>query len=147
VRNPQSLEALLFAVGLSAVLFSGCSPTEKRCEEVCLQFVSDCGWTAWENLAQCQVGCVDDTYRRDDADELLDCYAKAASTPSLEESAALVDQAIEAGVFAIEQASGAFDRDAAITAAVEQGTCDAFAVVQCRADAVKHRPTGAFIKP
>jgi len=141
------VQSILLAVGLGLAFFSGCSPHEKRCEEVCLQFVNDCGWTAWENLAQCQVGCVDDTYRRDDANELLDCYSSAAAVPSLEEAAAAVERAVEAGFFSVEQASGTFDREAATTLAVEQGTCDAFALVQCRADAVKRRPTGAFIQP
>ncbi|HCP48376.1 MAG TPA: hypothetical protein DIU15_20225 [Deltaproteobacteria bacterium] len=145
--TPRSIAFATVLLTLLAVPLSGCSTNNKRCQEVCVEFMNDCGWTAWENLAQCQSGCLDDTYRRDDADELLDCYSSAVATPSLSEAEAVVERSIASGVFAAEQAAGTFDRDAAVQAAIEQGTCDAFALVQCRADAVKRRPTGLFIQP
>ncbi len=128
--------ALAAAVGLLA----GCNPHADECESICRQFVVGCEFTAWPTAEQCRAGCEEDMYRRDDAADVFACYEAAVAPPSRIEAGARVDAAVDRGFFAEEIAAGTWDREATIDAAVEAGTCDLFAVVQCKVEAVQVRP-------
>lgn len=123
-------------------LLAGCGGGDNgpRCEQVCRKFVNVCEWPAWTSVEQCKRGCLEDMYRRNDADAVLDCYAAAADPPTTEAVEAAVDEAIARGVYATGISQGTFDRAAAISQTTEQMTCDPFAAVQCKTDAVLVRP-------
>lgn len=125
---------------LLALLMSGCVTNGAECERICGRFVSDCGFNAWGSVEQCRIGCVEDLYRRTDAEAVIACYDAAVDAPTEELAGVTVDRATEAGLFADAQAAGTFDRATAITEAIGHGTCDTFAVVQCKVDAVQVRP-------
>jgi len=108
--------------------------------------VSGCEFTAWTSVEQCKTGCLEDMYRRADVDEVLACYEAALDPPTRAQAEARVDEAVEHGFFEREVATGTFDRDAWVDRAIEDGTCDVFAVVQCKVDAVQVAPTGPFIE-
>jgi hypothetical protein len=132
------LACSLLACALLASL--GCKSTQPECEAICERFVTECGWTAWPTVESCTAGCVDDLYRRKDADEVLACYHAAADPPSHQAAEARVLQAEEAGLFSRAQAAGTYDREAAILDAIEHGTCDPFAAVDCKVGSVLQRP-------
>lgn len=125
--------ALLFGCG-------GSGDSGPRCEQVCRKFVNVCGWPAWTSVEQCKRGCLEDMYRRSDANEVLDCYAAAADPPTTEAVNAAVDEAVARGVYDSGISQGTFDRAAALSQMTEQMTCDPFAAVQCKTDAVLVRP-------
>jgi len=126
-------------------LLTGCVTNGAECERICTRFVTDCGFNAWGSVEQCRVGCVEDLYRRDDAAEVIACYDAAVDAPTTEQAAAVLDRATDAGLFSEQQAAGTFDRDVAIQDAVGHGTCDPFAVVQCKVEAVQVRPTAPLV--
>ncbi len=128
------------ALLLGLALVAGCSPHRNQCQALCSKMVNTCGWPAWTSVDQCREGCQDDLYRRDDADELIACYHAAADPPSPEEAGARVDLGIEQGVYDAQIAQGTFDRDTAIASLTERMTCDPFAAVQCKTNAVLVRP-------
>jgi hypothetical protein len=128
-----------------ALLLSACSQVRPECELVCRKFVTVCEFPAWSTVEQCTQGCVDDMYRRDDWQVVLDCYARAADPPTEDEAAAWVDAALAAGRWAQQVAAGSFDRPAALDLARDSLTCDAFAVVQCKVDSVLDPPSGTLI--
>ena len=140
------MNALLRLLCLTVLLgATGCDPNNSECERLCSRFVNDCGWTAWGSVDQCRIGCTEDLYRRSDASEVIACYDAAVDAPTAEQAAAVVDRAVEAGLFADAVAAGTFDRDAAVNDAVGHGTCDAFALVQCKVEAVKVRPDAPLV--
>ncbi len=143
MRRHSLVRILLLALLLAGL--SGCQSNREECEEVCRTFISTCDWNAWSTVSQCTQGCVDDMYRRDDAQEVFDCYRAAIAPPSREQAAITVQRAVDAGLFSKDQEVGLFDLDAAIDAAIEHGTCDPFAAVQCKVQALKQPPTGLFI--
>ena len=130
---------------LMACLGSGCVTNGAECERICARFVTECGFNAWTSVEQCRVGCVEDLYRRDDADEVLACYDAAIDVPTSDQAGALVDRAAAAGLFAEQVAAGTFDRAAAVQEAIVHGTCDPFAVVQCKVEAVQVRPDAPLV--
>jgi len=107
--------------------------------------VSGCEFSAWSSVTQCTDGCIEDMYRRDDATEVLACYAAAVDEPPRAEVEATLEVALAHGFFADEVAAGTFDREARVTAGIAAGTCDLFAVVQCKVDAVQEAPAGLFL--
>jgi hypothetical protein len=135
----------LLLLALVAVLSFGCVTNGNECEEICTRFVTDCGFNAWGGVEQCRIGCVEDLYRRADADEVLACYHAAVDPPTSEQAEALVDRATEAGFFDDRIEAQTFVRADAVTEAIGNGTCDAFAVVQCKVEAVQVRPTAPLL--
>ncbi len=144
--RPLRTLGFLGALGVVAALVA-CNPTSQRCEAVCTKFVLGCGWNAWTSVEQCRQGCVEDMYRRDDANEVLDCYVAASDAPAEETAASWVDRAYGAGVFDAKVAAGTYSREEAVEEAIAFGTCDVFAAVQCKVDAVIRPPRGLFIAP
>ena len=130
---------------LAALLCSGCVTNNAECERMCGRFVNECGFNAWASVEQCRVGCVEDLYRRTDAAEVIACYDAAVDVPTAEQAGALVDRATEAGLFSEQITAGTFDRNTAVQQAIVNGTCDAFAVVQCKVEAVQVRPTAPLL--
>jgi hypothetical protein len=130
---PPSALALVLALGLAA---PACSPVASRCDEVCRRFVQTCQWNAWTSVDQCSQGCRDDLYRRDDAQEVLDCYERAADPATDEEAEAAVDAAIQAGFWQEERDAGTFDRAGRVAEAKAASECSPFEAVQCKVDAV-----------
>lgn len=129
---------------LGALALAGCDRIPEGCEAICSRFVVECGFTAWSGVEQCAAGCVEDLYRRDDAEEVLACYHAAVDVPSRTEAEARVDRAIEAGLF--DQPSVIpFDKEAVIDGAVDSGTCDLFAVIQCKVVAVQVPASGTLL--
>jgi hypothetical protein len=125
---------LLLAALLSLV---GCNSTARRCENVCTEFMTTCGWTAWPSVEACKAGCEDDLYRRSDAAEVLDCY-DAAVAPMPEDAAEdLITRAITEGIFEADEADGSFSYIAEVDRFVEASRCDVFATVQCKVQAVQ----------
>ena len=133
---------LVLCLGLMAL--AGCSDVPERCETICYRFVDDCGFTAWSGVEQCTAGCLEDMYRRTDADDVLDCYQAAVDPPTREQAEIRVDRALEAGLLG-EVSFVPFDREATIDQAVASGTCDMFAVVQCKVDAVQVPASGPLL--
>lgn len=119
---------------------AGCTPNRSQCDALCSKLVNTCEWPAWTSADQCADGCIDDLYRRDDADDLIACYNAAADAPSAELAGARVDLAVEQGVYDSQIAQGTYDRPGAIVQMTERMTCDPFAAVQCKTDAVLVRP-------
>ncbi|GEM_PF-1810457 len=138
-------KALISTWVLAALLLPGCVTNGAECERICGRFVNDCGFNAWNSVEQCRVGCVEDLYRRTDAAEVIACYDAAVDAPSEEEAGALVDRAVDAGLFSEQQAAGTFVRATAVQEAIGHGTCDPFAVVQCKVEAVKVRPDAPLV--
>ncbi len=135
----RATKTLLALVVLA--LLAGCGRTNRaQCQALCSKFVNTCGWPAWTSVEQCQQGCLDDLYRRDDAEDLLACYNAAADPPSAEEAGELVDAAVERGVYDAQILQGTFDRTTAIERMTDQMTCDPFAAVQCKTEAVLVQP-------
>ncbi len=130
---------------LVAVLLSGCVTNSAECERICSRFVNECGFTAWASVEQCKVGCVEDLYRRTDTAEVIACYDSAVDVPTPEAAGALVDRAVEAGLFSAQVTAGTFDRNVAVQDAIGHGTCDSFAVLQCKVEAVQVRPTAPLL--
>lgn len=145
----MSRPSVAHALGVALLLMGslGCDSNRADCEGICRTFISTCEWTAWSHVSQCTQGCVEDMYRRDDTDDIFACYRSAAAAPSREEAEATVQRAVDAGLFAKDQELGAFVLEEVIDAAVEHGTCDAFAAVQCKVQALKAPPSGLFIQP
>ncbi|MCP4871184.1 MAG: hypothetical protein GY898_20945 [Proteobacteria bacterium] len=137
------LRSLLLLLSLTFAV--GCNPHAEGCEAVCRKFVSGCEFSAWSNVTQCQEGCMEDMYRRSDATEVLACYTAAVDAPARASVEATLDRALEHGFFADEVTAGTFDREAKVAEGIEAGTCDLFAVVQCKVDAVQIAPTGPFL--
>lgn len=137
------------ALGLALLLLGplGCDSNRGDCEAICRTFINTCEWTAWSHVSQCTQGCVEDMYRRDDVAEIFACYRAATAEPSRQDAEATVQRALDAGLFAKAQELGSFDLQVAIDAAIQHGTCDAFAVVQCKVQALKAPPSGLFIQP
>jgi len=127
------------------LLLAGCETTSSKCEDVCEQFVTDCGFSGWPTVTACRAGCVEDLYRRDDVDEVLACYRAAVAPPTPAEAQERVDEAVAEGLFDRAIVAGTFDLEATVQEAIEWGTCDAFAVVQCKVDAVTKRPELSLI--
>jgi len=134
------------AVAVALVSVAGCNPNAKECEAICRRFVSGCGFGAWSSVEQCQSGCVEDMYRRTDVDAVMACYEAAVDAPTREQAEAKVDAAIDGGFFGLQVADGTFDRESLVVGAIESGTCDVFAVIQCKVEAVQERPSGPFIQ-
>lgn len=137
------LRALLLLIALACA--AGCNPHATECEAICRKFVSGCEFSAWSSVTQCQDGCMEDMYRRSDADEVLACYTAAVEEPARASVETQLDRALAHGFFADEVAAGTFDREAKVTEGIAAGTCDLFAVVQCKVDAVQEPPTGLFL--
>jgi len=141
----------LFGLGLVLALLGsalpGCDSQRGECEQICRTFITTCEWNAWSYVSQCTQGCVEDMYRRDDAEEIFACYRSAVAAPSREEATATVERALAAGLFSKDLEVGEFNLEVAIDSAIENGTCDAFAAVQCKVEALKARPSGLFIQP
>jgi hypothetical protein len=133
---------LLLAIASFVV---GCNPHADACDSICRRFVAGCDFSAWSSVQQCTDGCVEDMYRRDDVEEVLACYEAAVDAPTRAQVEATIDRALEHGFFVDEVAAGTFDRNARVTAGIEAGTCDLFAVVQCKVDAVQKPPSGLFL--
>ena len=140
------LVCALLAVLLSGAL-GGCDSPRDECEQICRSFIQTCEWNAWGYVSQCTQGCVEDMYRRDDADEIFTCYRAAVAAPTREEASETVQRALDAGLFSKDVAVGQFNLEEAIDSAVENGTCDPFAAVQCKVEALKAPPSGLFIQP
>ena len=117
-----------------------CNPWSSRCEDLCSQLKEDCNFSAWATSEQCRQGCVDDMYRRDDAEELFACYERAVAVPSADEAIARVAQAQQAGLFDKAIEAGSWDQASEEARAIELGTCDLFAFVQCKVEAVQVAP-------
>ena len=132
---------------LIVALLSGCASHDEECEEICRSFITTCEWNAWSHVSQCTQGCVEDMYRRDDADEVFDCYRAAIAPPSRDDAQITVQKALDAGLFAKAQDLNEFDLEVAVDEAIASGTCDPFAAVQCKVQAIKVPPTGLFITP
>ena len=135
----------LLALSILLLGTAGCVTNSAECERLCTRFVSDCGFNAWGSVEQCRVGCVEDLYRRTDADAVIACYDAAVDVPTVEQAGALVDRAVEAGLFSEQVTAGTFDRGAAVVDAQTHGTCDAFAVVQCKVEAVQVRADAPLV--
>jgi len=84
-------------------------------------------------------------YRRDDAKDLLACYETALAPPTLEEATTRVTRAQQAGLFAAEIAAGTWNEEAEVQRALELGSCDLFAFVQCKVEAVQVVPTAPLV--
>lgn len=140
----KRLLPLLFLVVLGSL--AGCNRNANQCRALCSKFVNTCEWPAWTSVEQCEQGCIDDLYRRDDADELLACYHAAADAPTDEVVEAAVDRGIAAGVYDVQIAQGSFDRDAAKTVLSQRMTCDAFAAVECKTEAVLQEPNLPLVR-
>ena len=119
----------------------GCNPWSERCESLCTQLMNECQYSAWATTEQCRKGCTDDLYRRDDAAEVMSCYENAVAVPSSEEAASRVARAREAGLFDKAIEAGTWDQATEEARAVQLGTCDLFAFVQCKVGAVQVEPT------
>ena len=138
----RSVTALLVSLGLLAL--AGCSDVPDQCDAICARFVTECGFTAWSGVDQCAAGCVEDMYRRDDSEQVLACYHAAVDAPTRAAAEARVDRAIEAGLF--DQPSVVpFDKTALVDEAMDSGTCDLFAVIQCKVEAVQVPASGALL--
>jgi len=122
------------------VMGLGCQPNRNECQALCSKLVNTCGWPAWTSVDQCREGCLDDLYRRDDSEELIACYNEAADPPTIEAANARVDLAVAQGVFDAQIAQGTFTRESAMAQMTEKMTCDPFAAVQCKTEAVLVRP-------
>ncbi len=131
-----------FALLVLVAALAGCGSGDSgpRCDQVCRKFVNICEWPAWTSVEQCKRGCLDDMYRRSDAQEVLDCYAAAADAPSPDTVELTLDQALAQGVYDVAIAQGTFERGRAAAQLTEQMTCDPFAAVQCKTAAVLVRP-------
>ncbi|MEE2828594.1 MAG: hypothetical protein VX498_05370 [Myxococcota bacterium] len=136
---------LLLMLALLTTASSGCNPWSSRCESLCVRLVDECGFNAWSSAEQCRLGCVDDMYRRTDAEELLGCYEAAVDPPSHEEAAELVNRALQAGFLAPPIDDQPLDVDAEIERAVAFGTCDVFSFVQCKVEAVQVPPSSPLL--
>lgn len=135
-------------VGLFLVsMLLGCASHDEECEEICRSFITTCEWNAWSHVSQCTQGCVEDMYRRDDAEEIFDCYRAAIAPPTREAAQVTVQRALDAGLFSKAQDLSEFDFELAVEDAIVSGTCDPFAAVQCKVQALKVPPTGIFITP
>ena len=132
------------AAALVLLALAGCSDTEQECEAICARFIDECGFTAWSGVEQCTAGCVEDMYRRDDGDSVFACYHAAVDAPDRAVAEARVDRAIEAGLFDAPSMVP-FDKEGAIDEAVAVGTCDLFAVIQCKVEAVQVPVSGALL--
>lgn len=136
----------MVALAVLLVGVRGCGSDAEGCESICRRFVDECGFSAWQTVEQCAAGCVEDLYRRDDKDRVLECYHAAVDAPTREQAEVAVDAAIEAGLFS-QPHIGPFDREAAVQEAVAAGTCDVFAVVQCKVDSIQVPVSGTLIGP
>lgn len=119
------------------LLLAGCQSTARRCESVCTEFMTTCGWTAWADVDSCKAGCEDDLYRRSDADEVLDCYEAAVAQMPREQAEDVIDQALLEGIFSTQEAANTFNYIREVERFQEASTCDLFATVQCKVQAVQ----------
>jgi hypothetical protein len=131
---------------LITLVLGGCSSTGRRCEAVCTEFMTTCGWTAWPSVDVCKSGCEDDLYRRSDATEVLDCYEAAVAPLSEEEAEALVTRALTEGIFTAQEDAGTFSYIGEVQRTVDASTCDLFATVQCKVQATQ-QPADAPLLP
>ena len=141
--NVRALALASFALLLS--LAAGCNPSQSGCESICRQLITGCEFTAWSSAEQCQAGCVEDMYRRSDAEDVLACYQAAIDPISRAEAEDRVDRALEKGALGGLTLSDGIDREAVIQQTLEASSCDVFAVVQCKVEAVQVAPSGLFI--
>lgn len=140
------LQLITAVLGLAlATSLGACSSSSARCESLCTQLVDECGYSAWTSVDQCRSGCVDDMYRRSDADEVLGCYEEALAVPSREEAATRVNRARQAGLFDRAVENGTWDEEAEIDRAIDLGTCDLFSFVQCKVEAVQATPESPLL--
>lgn len=130
---------------LLVTILSGCNQWSSRCETLCTSLFNDCSLEAWSSIEQCRLGCVEDMYRRNDAKDLFTCYETALAPPTLEEAATRVTRAQQAGLFEAEIAAGTWDEEAEVQRALELGSCDLFAFVQCKVEAVQVVPTAPLV--
>jgi hypothetical protein len=84
-------------------------------------------------------------YRRSDAKDLFACYESAVAAPNDEEAARRVTRAQAAGLFDSAIAEGTWDEAAEVTRAKDLGTCDLFAFVQCKVEAVQVVPQAPLV--
>ena len=75
---------------------------------------------------------------------MLACYHEAVDVPTRTQAEVRVDRAIEAGLFD-QPTVVPLDKEAVIDAAVDSGTCDLFAVIQCKVEAVQVPASGALL--
>jgi hypothetical protein len=130
---------------LVALALTGCNSWSSRCETLCTSLFNDCSLEAWSSIEQCRLGCVEDMYRRDDASDIFTCYEAALAPPTLEAATARVNRAREAGLFESEIAAGTWDEEGEVQRALELGSCDLFAFVQCKVEAVQVVPTAPLV--
>jgi hypothetical protein len=131
---------------LGVLALAGCNPWSSRCETLCESLIDGCGFGAWSSVEQCRAGCVDDMYRRSDAEELFSCYEDAVATPSIEDASRRVSRAREAGLFDAAIAEGSWDEPGEVQRALELGRCDLFAFVQCKVEAVQVVPRAPLVE-
>lgn len=118
---------------------AGCATHEKPCRALCTQLVADpCNLPSWPTEEQCVRGCMDDLYRRDDAEEILACYQGAIDGPTRAQAEALVDRAIGEGLFEAESVAGTFDREFEIEV-LDRRSCDLFQMIDCKTRADSRR--------
>lgn len=122
---------------LLALLLLGCDSTSRRCESVCTEFMTTCGWTAWPTVDACKAGCEDDLYHRSDASEVLDCYEAAVAPLSEEAAEAQVARALTEGMFAAQEAADSFNYILELDRYRTASECDLFATIQCKVLAVQ----------
>ena len=113
----------------------GCVAHRNDCETLCRRMVDPieeggCGLRAWKTQVQCVQGCVDDLYRRDDADTILACYWGALDGVSREKAEVAVDAAVEEGLIGAELRGDTVDE-------VMGRRCDLFEIVQCKTEATR----------
>lgn len=122
---------------LVAVLLLGCSSTARRCESVCTEFMTTCGWTAWPSVDVCKAGCEDDLYRRGDASDVLDCYESAIAPLPQEAAEEIVTRALTEGMFRAQEEANTFSYIAEVERYTSASECDLFATIQCKVLAVQ----------
>ncbi len=135
----------LFIVLCTFALLGGCNPWATRCETLCSSLIDECGFGAWSSTEQCRSGCIEDMYRRADAKDLFTCYESAVAAPDDAEAAQRVARAQAAGLFDSAIAAGTWDEAAEVTRAKTLGTCDLFAFVQCKVEAVQVVPEAPLV--
>lgn len=122
-----------------AATVAGCATHEKQCRALCTQLVADpCNLPSWPTEEQCVRGCMDDLYRRDDAEEILACYQGAIDGPTRAQAEALVDRAIGEGLFEAESVAGTFDREFEVEV-LDRRSCDLFQLIDCKTRADSRR--------
>jgi hypothetical protein len=132
--------SILAFVG-SALLLSACDNHRDACTSLCHRMVDPvedggCALHAWKTHAQCVQGCIDDLYRRDDAETILACYQGALDGASRATAEDAVDTAIAERLFTGVGTTGGIDREETITDLMAR-RCDLFAIVRCKTEATR----------